>query len=99
MAAKVWQKCHCVFVFIGCNPILITGVLACPLKAEGLGVPAKVAKIIRIKVSATCIFNFQGTSERLRFEVRICPFTYLHKGWQNAHPKSPLFRKKTKKFF
>ena len=47
---------------IGCNPILITGVLAI-LKYRNHGVPAKVA-IIKIKVLTTCVFSYQRTSEK-----------------------------------
>ena len=57
------------------------------------GVPDNVA-IIRIKVLATCIFNFQSPNERLPILwFGINPFTHLDKGGQNAHPKSPLFQK------
>ena len=64
------------------NLLLIPGVLAV-LQRRSHGVPDKVAKIIRNKVLVTCIFNFQGTSERLPFlSFGINPFTCLK--WESV---------------
>ena len=81
------------------NLLLIPGVLAV-LQCRSLGVPDKVAKIIRNKVLVNDLFSCQSTSERLPFSwFGINPFTHLDKGGQNAHPKSPLFQKFLEKIF
>ena len=81
------------------NLLLIPGVLAV-LQCRSLGVPDKVAKIIRNKVLVNDLFSCQNTSERLPFShFGINPFTHLDKGGQNAHPKSPLFQKFFEKIF
>lgn len=84
--------CHC---HNRSNPLLISGVLAA-LQSRGLGVPDKVAKIIRTKVLVNELFNFQGTSERLRnLSLGINPFTCLN--WERK--KSGYFFKLSQKIF
>ena len=60
------------------NLLLIPGVLAV-LQCRSLGVPDKVAKIIRNKVLVNDLFSCQNTSERLPFSwFGINPFTCLN---------------------
>ena len=64
------------------NLLLIPGVLAV-LQCRSLGVPDKVAKIIRNKVLVNALFSCQSTSERLPFSwFGINPFTCLK--WESV---------------
>ena len=64
------------------NLLLIPGILAV-LQCRSLGVPDKMAKIIRIKVLVNDLFSCQSTSERLPFSrFGINPFTCLK--WESV---------------
>ena len=91
------SDCHCRF---SSKLNFRSGILARSpyINRKSPGVPT-FGLFIRTNVLSACLFNFQGTLKGGNPLRENNPFTHLDKGGQNAHPKSPLFRKKFEKNF
>ena len=64
-------------------PYMVTAAILAAQQCRSLGVPDKVAKIIRNKVLVNALFSCQSTSERLPFsQFGINPFTCLK--WESV---------------